>query len=230
MSSPATYKGLELALAPTWLRRPYGAAWHVGLGDAKDNLQARAADAACARMPGLAPDDALPELGDERGIESGPQETTAAYRERLRVAHDASRDAGCARSLLLQLGALGLTNQEIETKLGLLWTLADDGTAVMRRATGPVDLDSPLWSSFIVWLQAPPSGWTPPPASNDPRIEQIRRVIGRWKPAFSTCVGIYLLLSGESWGWAPNHPTPSDPGLWGNAPGVWGGSVEFYSY
>ena len=229
MTAP-TYKQLEAQLSPTWMRRPYGAAWHTAMGDAKDNLQSAAADAACARMPGLAPADALPMLGDERGIEAGPSESSAAYRERLRLSHSAWRDSGCARSLLSQLVALGMSNVELDTKLGLLWTLAPDGTAVMTRAAGPVDIDSPLWSSFVAWLQVPPSGWSPPPASNDPRVDQIRRVIGRWKPAFSTCVGIYLLVSGESWGWAPNHPTPSDPGLWGNAPGVWGGSVEFYPY
>jgi hypothetical protein len=67
------------------------------------------------------------------------------------------------------------------------------------------------------------------PATDDPRVELLRRLVRRWKSAHSTCSGIYVEGAEESWGWHSANPVVGgDLGTWGDA-GVWGGTVQFYA-
>ena len=49
---------------------------------------------------------------------------------------------------------------------------------------------------------------------------RLSRIIRRWRPAWAQCMGVFVLQSGEMWGWPL--------GTWGD-PGTWGGSsvVQF---
>lgn len=94
-------------LSPPPLRNPQGRTWDTALGNAEDETANRARDAVAARMPGVAPDDALPSIGLERGIEQGVSETNPVFRERLMQAHVTWREAGTARGMLRALVAAG---------------------------------------------------------------------------------------------------------------------------
>src|SRR5512133_2108675 len=88
-------------LAPGWLRDPWGKAYIGTFGAQKDAAVASLKEAVKARMPGIAPADALLALAAERGIPRGAAETEAHHRERVRAAWDAWRWAGTPYGLLL---------------------------------------------------------------------------------------------------------------------------------
>lgn len=104
-----SFKDYQLEFAPPWLRGPFGAQWHAALGGQKDEFANRAKATIVAHVPGIAPTDALGDLGLERGILRGPSETAAHYRERLRLAHTAWAFAGTKGGVRSVFDACGFT-------------------------------------------------------------------------------------------------------------------------
>lgn len=94
-----------VALAPVWLRRKWGARLLWGLGlqfDAAATLLA-ASQKSC--MPDYAPPDALPILGNDRGIVRGFAEPEYTYRQRLKLWQASRLRKGTRFAIMEQLAA-----------------------------------------------------------------------------------------------------------------------------
>jgi hypothetical protein len=94
-----------LALAPPWLSDPTKAGgkfiYTIGLMD--DAVLDKTEQALFARLPGLADPSALPLIGSDRLIPSGPSESESQYRRRLRGAFDLWQRAGINMGVLRQV-------------------------------------------------------------------------------------------------------------------------------
>ena len=74
-----------------------------------------------------------------------------------------------------------------------------------------------FWSKFVVFFPSDP--WYPEsPAYNDARIDQVRRLVKRWKPGLATCADIAALVAGRSWDY------PWTDRTWDGQGGTWSGS------
>ena len=151
-------------LAPPWLLRPNGAAFLGALGDGLDALAGSAKEAVKARLPLLGPADALPQIGAERGINRGPNETVASYRARLVAAWDLWQYGGTPRGLLGALFVAGYTSSTIQTQTGYQYSLDSGGNVVSATIPGTVHLGgSPaeLWNDVAIFIGMPwPSWWS----------------------------------------------------------------------
>lgn len=237
------YREYQPSVAPPWLRGTNGTDWLESSGQLKDDELARLKEAVKARMPGSGTADALPYIGEERGgLERKIGESDADYRVRLADAWSVWPYAGTAYGLLLALDAIGYTstngNPAIVTESGLGFTMygafaVEQLSPDLRRGTVPywwTTSETTFHSRFAVLFRAIelPSTWTDiqasPSASTHPtdtEVDQIKRVIRRWKRATQTCLGIYVGKTGNMWGW----PTSLQYG-----PGDdWGGSVVHWS-
>jgi hypothetical protein len=157
-----------------------------------------------ARMPTLAPVDALAKIAAERGIERGQTETEASHRARVRAAWDSWRWAGTAYGLLAAFfwagyrptsGRVVLQTQkgkQIELRADFDPAIHAPESALVTTDLGVVHLGgSPeLWSQFAVLFVAPVIPlWVPtPPADGSSEVNTIRDLIVRWKPGHMRCV------------------------------------------
>ncbi len=82
-----------------------------------------------------------------------------------------------------------------------------------------VDATPDFWSKFA--LVFPENPWGSDPASTSDTIEQIRRLVKRWKSAHATFAGLSVIDSGNAWG----YPVSA----WGEPEKAWGGSVATYA-
>lgn len=220
-------------LAPGWLQDEAGEAWLRAFGAAKDELVARAKEAVKARFPTLAPADALSLIGEERGIDQGATESEASYRLRVRAAWDAWKWAGTPFGLLSALYWAGYRPSSgkvlLQVQLGKQYALRDDydpavhspDEAVVITDLGTVHLggDPELFNQFaVVFVPPTPPHWLPtPPADASPEIEQIRRLIVRWKPGHARCVSLQVTQV-DLWD-SPVEPWDPTDELW-NEPGA----------
>jgi hypothetical protein len=193
-------------LAPGWLRDPTGSAFLGAFGAVKDSLVTRAKDAVKARFPSMCPEDALALIAAERGIDRGPTESLASFRERVQAAWDVWRWAGTAYGLLLAFYWQGYRPASgrvvIQTETERQYELRPDfdpkvhtpENALVISSIGPVSLGGApeLWSDVAVLFVAPllPSWLPTPPADASPEVEGIRSTIRRWKPAHARCVAL----------------------------------------
>lgn len=218
----ATFKDYMVELSPSWLRGPRGEAWMRALGDVKDSLVARAKQAVQARMPALATDDALAEIGVERQIPRSIGESRASYAGRLRGAWESWPWGGTPTGLLRALWYQGYTNVELVIANGRAYKLNND-FGVDVTSGSQLEFGTGLWSTFIVYFPNPlPSDWIANgvPASNSNEANAIRTTIQKWKPGFATLSSIVIYQSGLTWG----YPY----GTWGSGT-VWGGSAISWS-
>jgi hypothetical protein len=207
-------------LAPGWLRDEWGAAYLSAFGARKDAHAALLKEAVKARMPGIAPSDALARLGAERGIDRGQGESEAAYRARVVAAWDVWRWAGTPFGLLLALYRAGYTPQSGKVILqtqgdpvagGYQYELRADfdpavhapEQALVVTGLGVValgGLPAALWQDFAVFFVPPLlPAWDPAPADASPEVNGIRSLITRWKPGHERCVALKV-LPGVAWG------------------------------
>lgn len=197
----ATINDLQ-ALDPRWLSGPMGAAWRRASLDQKAVTLDRMKCAVKMRFPELAPADAQARIGVERQIDRSPVDTNATYGARLVDAWNIWRWSGTAYGVLLALRDAGYPHAMIAIVHGRLYSLASDGDLVI--ATLPAgswrcDATSVFWSKFVVVLPSNP--WGENPASDDPRIDQIRRLVRRWKSRFSTFSQLIVINSGRTLGY-----------------------------
>ena len=199
-----TYQQDQVEAAPPWLRGPYGAAWLAALGLLKDTVAGWSKEAVKARMPALAPSDALGRIGQERGIDRGIVETEAAYRARLQAAFTAWQWGGTAYGLLAALVASGYPTPIIQIQNAKQYTLDANGNLVTSQMATPVHLGgtpAELWSDFAVYIAKPwPSWWAgvaPADGSNDQKT--VANLIKRWKPGHARNVKL-LVLNAPTWG------------------------------
>ncbi len=219
-------------LAPGWLQTPRNAAWLRASGDLKDSLAERCKDAVKVRFARLAPRDGLDQLGGERQIERGPSETSVAFAERVVDAWGLWRWGGTAQGVLLALRDVGYSKALVEIVNGNQYGLDAQGALSIQglpRGSWSCDATPDFWSKFAVVFPQNPWGkerigfprprweWVRP-ANGDPRIEQIRRLVRRWKSAHSTCSDIAVINEGRTWDYPHRHRT------WDNQGGTWSGN------
>ena len=216
-------------LAPGWLQTPKNKAWLRASGDLKDSLAERCKSAVKVRFARLAPRDGLDQLGGERQIERGPSESNALFAARVVDAWSIWRWAGTAQAVLLSLRDVGYPNALAEIVNGNQYGL--DATGALDIQSLPsgswsCDATPDFWSKFVVLFPHNPWGkqrvggrldWVRP-TSDDPRIEQIRRLVRRWKSAHSTCSDIAVINEGRTWDYPHRHRT------WNNQGGTWSGN------
>jgi hypothetical protein len=216
-------------LAPGWLQTPKNKAWLRASGDLKDSLAERCKQAVKVRFARLAPRDGLDQLGGERQIERGPAELNAAFAERVVDAWNIWRWAGTAQAVLLALRDVGYAEALVEIVNGNQYGLDAKGELdiqVLPNGSWSCDATPDFWSKFAVVFPHNPWGrvgrqphadWVRP-STDDPRVEQIRRLVRRWKSAHSTCSDIAVINVGRTWDYPHRHRT------WDNQGGKWSGN------
>ena len=123
------YQTYQPAIQPVFQQGPYGVAWGGGFGEVKDQLMNAMKLGVMARFPNLAPLDALGQIGLERGIFQGPNETTAEYIAQLLNAWGAWTIGGTYWGLLAQLYGSGYTTAYIVATNGYVYGPSNGVTA-----------------------------------------------------------------------------------------------------
>lgn len=203
-----------VSLAPSFLRRKWGRAWHLGIGTAFAGMAQTIFDAVAVRTLRYAPANSLGEHADTRQIERAAGESIPSFLRRLAGTFEAHALGGTKKGLEQQLRAAGFS-----------------GAYTMENADWSPDGDAASWWRFWTIIDQPHSfGTTYPDGTwGDPGLwgdggtwasvssallATIRRVIRTWKGAHTIAQPIHIILSGELWG-APASGTWGDPGTWG---------------
>ncbi len=199
----STYQQDQVEAAPPWLRGTYGTAWLAAMGQLKDTVAGWAKEAVKARMPALAPSDALARIGQERGIGRGIVEPETNYRARLQAAFTAWQWGGTAYGLLLALVAAGYPSPIVQIQNARQYSLDANGNLVNSNLAMPVNLGgSPIrWSDFAVFISQPwPSWWGgSAPADGSTDQQTVANIIRGWKPAHARNVKL-VVLNAPTWG------------------------------
>ena len=228
----ATYEEYQRALGPTWLQEANGEAWLGAFGTAKDVILARAKDSVKARLPDLAPADALPHLAVTMQLERGPDEAEAAFRARLKEAFNAWVWGGTRKGLLeYALTPAGLENADtIENRQ---WSPAppDGDTAFWSRfwvvigEPHPWDDDDSWDGDASTWDDDATATWDSTATLND--VERVKRLIRQWKPGHTTPVAVVLVFSETIHLWdGPDEETWDEAAASGE---TWGSGSAFFA-
>lgn len=181
-------------------------------GAIKDDILARQKEAVAAGWPGLAPADALAAIGKDRGLPRIAGETDLVYAERLRTAWDTWALAGSRTGLLAALTRAGYP------AAGAMYLIEESGTQT-RYVSG-----APVFGTLQAQLGTGRPGWdfddrslgtrfallfdTDNTATLDPSttagaasVATIISLAIQWKPADATFWGIYVQITGKTYGW-----------------------------
>jgi len=206
-----------------------------------DIITGMADQAAKTGFPELAPEDALPYIGRDRGILRGPLEPAPGYRRRLLLWLEAWRGAGVGRAMLDQIAAYltpNVARLRIWTQAGVVYTREPDGSFVIERAASDAwnwDNQTSQWARFwlviysvggVPWSRSPVWGspghtWGEAPTTSRgstakvSEVQSIRSIVDEWKPALSQCRQIIVSFAADAF--APSDASPPLPaGTWGN--------------
>jgi hypothetical protein len=237
----ATFRESAWNLSPGRLRTSTAARLVYALyGLPLDIVAGMADQAAKSGFPTLAPEDALPFIGRDRGIVRGPQEPSESYRARQLLWIQAWEDAGVGRAMLDQIAGY-LTPMAVRlriwTQVGIVYTRELDGELTIDRVAGDLwnwDGQSSLWSRFWVviysldgspWTRMPRYGassgtWGSRPgltwgsSATVSEARSIRGIIDEFKPALSKCQNVIISFDADAF--APTDAAPPLPaGTWG---------------
>lgn len=131
-----------LRVVPPWLQRAVGAKVMQGLADELDALVDRAVEGVSLRFPGVAGEESLPLLGQQRRIRRGPGEDGTTYARRLRTWWDAHRTRGGPYALLGQLYAFFL--DWLNVRMDVVYY---SGTRRWQDTEGVVTRDAVTWDA-----------------------------------------------------------------------------------
>ena len=136
------------------------------------------------RFPSIAPDDALPYIGRDRQITSGPAEPIDSYRRRLQGAFSAWQWAGTEKAIIDQLEAYGF-----------------DSPVIVENHEWSVEYphDSDNWSRFWVILTEGTHSFSTSISAEEQL--SISRVVHQWKAAHVVCVEVIAIVSGRLVDW-----------------------------
>lgn len=229
---------------PTWLQGLWGARWLQSLGQVKDEWADKLKQAIKVRLPGLAPLDALPYIGSERGLPQAPGEDPAVYAERLRTAWDTWPLAGTPLGLLRILAIAGYYPIAVQNK-GYYYSVSSTTSPVVATPLS-IDVvyggsyfrldqdDGSNWSRFLLVFPTAniPSSWTniqqTLTGATSPTVTEvnaIRSLVAQWKPAKATFVEIVVITSGKLYGYPVR--LYGDGGTYGPSTSVvWGPDLE----
>ena len=221
---------LEDVAAAPWLRRTWLLRLLYAIATQFDACIDWAVYGLKARYPSLAPSDALPVLGRERGIRRGFAETLTAYATRLVLWLISRKFKGNAYALMDQLAGY-LAGYSVVIRVvnmnGHWWTRNADGTRTHHVEGSsnwlwdgfttaysrywvivypPADLwVSRTWGGGQLWGQADCTwGSTATPE----QIATLQAITDEWNPPHASCYGTLLALDPSSFG-----PTGSGTGF-----------------
>ncbi len=237
-----SFEQYQQDLAPYWARREQGEAYWRALGQKKDEAIEVAKQAVQARLPLLAPVDALDSIGDERGLPryrfGVDPETDDEYRATLQNAWALSYWMGTAKGMLDELyrAFRPYTSFRLVTQQGRVWRREADGTISYVDTGFPRHFGaSPyLWNSFQLWFTGDlPADWAgTAPSNTSQEANSTRGIIERWRSGHARPFRVVLVESGRPWGY-PGSDTPGDDAIIWTDPDTtdWGeaSSVEFWT-
>jgi hypothetical protein len=130
MPTPTNIKEWLQGLPIPWLAgRTYGSADVGSYGEVLDDNVDDIKESVKARFPDYAPSDALPYIGNDRGLIQGPSETNADFILRLKTAWNDWARAGTPLELLVQLYWANFPGATIIQQNGLAYSLSGNPVA-----------------------------------------------------------------------------------------------------
>jgi len=196
-TTPANWRDYVDRLMPPWLSAHYGIRFAQGaIGLMGDIIAegARQAVKAHLLLADTSPADALPYIGEERGMPRYEADTDATYRDRLHDAWNAWGHGGNNTAVLGQLAAYGVTGATIETVLHDAYPFE-------------APLDTAQWSRFAVLMPGSGNGfarwtygsgvlygtgWTYGSTMTVAQLLGLFALIDKWKSGHETCPLIKL--------------------------------------
>lgn len=194
-----SFLSYAIQVSPPWMRGRMGAAWTEAKAIVFEVLADATREAIKARFPLIAPEDALPYLSSERGLEKMPAESVATWRERIWSAWDTWIWAG--------------TKNGVQDAIDLADLFPTTSRSIKEWWDWP-NLPSAEWARFWLLVEQP-HAYTAPPNVGDPgllvdgswvvgisgmtiqQVQLLRRTIRTWKPAHTRCPAAIIVLSGE---------------------------------
>jgi hypothetical protein len=201
-------------LLPGWLLTPMGQGFALALAQIKDSAKETAKEAVKARLPLIAPLDALPSIAADRLLERGAQ-AESTFRLYLSQAFDVWSQGGTPTGILQAVTLLGFGTPTIFDALHF--------------DLGPGPSTDSAWARFIILLEDHPWAsdgiWDDPGTWDDggtwdtdatiDEASSVVRQVKRWKGGHSQCLSVVLPFEdGELWDWPEG--TWDDPGTWGD--------------
>jgi len=196
------------ALSPTWLQGPVGVRYMYTLAIAMDALSDWLVYAAAANCPSQAPPDAVPWISQDRGLATGPNESSASVMRRQQLWLDLWKRAGNPTGLLLAIRSY------FYPALPAVSLICDGDP------TG-----TPLPNGGSTWYQYASGAPDFLPGASDPVPPSVeRRSMGHWNwdgtnKWYRSWIVIYadnvtLAAPTQTWG-APNTWAWNDGTIWG---------------
>lgn len=216
----ASFRGLLRFMAPKWLVGdvlPDGtetesrALYSIFL--VMDGLTERLRLGMLAQYPdGNEPADALTEIGKDRRIIRGPDESAASFEARCRTARTDWKQAGNAWGMLSQIqGFFSPASVKVAavSNTGKWYELDTDGTRTVTVSAWNWDADEASWARFWIIVYcvagvpfASDDTWDDPGTWDDGgtwdtdatpgEVQAIRRIVSDWKMAGSRCQNIII--------------------------------------
>lgn len=222
-----SFRQYHAVLSPGWLLERFGARWADAFGNAKDWVVAGAKDAVKAKLPRIAPFDALDDIASERMLERGATETEAQFRARLVDAWSVWPWAGTAYGVLTALKIAGWDRVILAQERRRMFQLDAAGNLVITTLTAGWEADpgaDTSWALFDVIFDNVAFNYWPggPPAEDSQDAITIKRVIRTWKAGHAQTGRIIILTAGRLWG----YPLGSTWATWNG--GTWGGNTATY--
>lgn len=225
---------------PGPLQGPNGKKYFRAVGRRMDSLVQLFREAVLARLPNTAPSDALPEIGQERGLPKGSGESNAAWSARLVDAWDAwggddsvGGGGGSHFGMLKQIALLGLptgtTGVTIVQQNGRYSQLDGSGNLVigtLMNCVNRMDLTGVVnsragwtfegrdnfYSEFGIVFPADVGALRAGTAT----AAKLNEVVEKWRPAKALYVGCWVIQTGRTLGWPTGRTCGTDPNLGGN--------------
>jgi hypothetical protein len=204
------YLDYEVGLAPPYLQGFWGRRWLGAFGYLKDTIIDGCKQAIKARFVKIAPEDAVPFIGAERGIERAPNEAFGSYKTRVENAWDIWLHAGSSEAHVNALSAFGVSRSAVwvfNTHSGFAW---DSNTYWSRLwiviTAGGHPWTQELWNDGGIWDDT--GTWDTTATVGE--VAAIRRAVRQFKSGQTYPVALFVALSGDVWG----------PGFW-DEPGTW---------
>jgi hypothetical protein len=198
------YYQYDLTLQYPPLQKPNGEAYTTARGIVRDGYVEAAIAAVKARWVQTCPEDALPALGDERGMPRLVNETTAQYRARLATAWTIWPQAGTqpgelyvVRLLLPTAYVVENNNWNYQPSAG--YNPGDEWWRFWIVVPMPHPFTGPwTWGGGTTW--GPSRSW----GINGPQnvLTQLRQLVDQWKGAHNTPAHFVFIMSGLCWGGA----------------------------
>lgn len=235
-----THRKLFYRLMPSWLSSGEGEKHQFSLAIVRDAAQERARQAAHARFPEDAPEDALPYMQRDRLIVRGIDEAAAAYATRMLTWLDDHRVRGNPFALMKQLRGYCNCDVRVRTvdRRGNWFTRERDGTESFALAAGNWNWDSlaasPDWARFWVIIYPtvgpPTEPWTATDtwgmghiwgeagrtwgtSATSDQVAMVRSIVRTWRPEGTRCECIIIAFDDASFD--PAAPEPDgDWDLW----------------